>query len=1112
MSLNLPQEYINLLRERRALLWLCQRHELLPGKKIHDDEASLLDVERSYRSEVSELDLKIASIYWEAIWSDSVKGLIVKATEQKIKDSKTPNNARLPLILATDPDQEGQIYTREHLPIYLLRGLLNYSDIEGRFPSQALLRRLRYQLNTLRKLQDYPDRLLVILGGQEDTDLELSFDAIAEFAPPDMKVVIVWPSDSLKIPDNIRIPVMVWNGSSEQFIDFLISLEVPEADHISKFQIRIRNKSLALTDIEISKILDSYNVILENDLIKTDPKDVNRNVFEQFIRGDEKDWRGYATGLVYPRDYQPLNISLSLDKLLIRELEKTATMSETSNVTLTLPAQTGSGVTTLLRQAAFKVASLGFPTLLLQQSQVGLNIDILSSFLSRIQQKSITELSIPNIPALIIFDSVHEYIKDTYEVAQSLSTRGRPVVVLRVENIQKIGANMTDDVDRINMRVRGRHLRLQPLYSEVDGADIANISSHFTEIARKYPLGLEIPSYDEWISYQTNQTFTSPEGELEPDSLFWVALHFFLFNRVEQSPQEFGNWIWRIYERLAPSKLRDVILRIAVLSSYRLVTPITSLFRSFGNNQELNYQLLDAFITSDDLNCLLAWDKNTNELSDQGVRFKHPLIAKKLISLTNPNIQGFPIELIWPIIQNLHAGSEADIWLAENVAFQILRTQRRGRGEHIPYLELRLETYKKIPQQISDYNKAILHHWARALYHGATEIQSLKDAGVDPSTDPIMENLDNDILLQEAIAKIEKAISLPSQIGRGEHPAHLYTTLGTIYFEVYKRRANNQSNLVITESGWEKTFDCFRKALNQIPDSYPTLAAYSNRLIDRAVMIKAERHDEAISLALEALSHLSQAEDVANEPGELAEDEHSFLISQKKKAWDIIDPQKAKEMIDELISRRDENGYLILAWQDIADVDFNQNLLGQQITQVTNAIKTLSDALNLVKPPISWRIYHLLYKLYGAHPKFHFDFSKRLKILEALEKTDFKWHLRMRFEYATLCYQNNHFEEGQRRFRDLRSLLRQPDQPQKRFSDFLRSSPGDEPRITTMRVLRIDSEWRGYCSIQEMNQEVPFRPRQFDNPPKVGEYRRCQIRFETMGPLAVPDNFPVRGE
>jgi hypothetical protein len=150
--------------------------------------------------------------------------------------------------------------------------------------------------------------------------------------------------------------------------------------------------------------------------------------------------------------------------------------------------------------------------------------------------------------------------------------------------------------------------------------------------------------------------------------------------------------------------------------------------------------------------------------------------------------------------------------------------------------------------------------------------------------------------------------------------------------------------------------------------------------------------------------------------------------------------------------------------------------------------------------------------LYGAHPKFHFDFSKRLKILEALEKTDFKWHLRMRFEYATLCYQNNHFEEGQRRFRDLRSLLRQPDQPQKRFSDFLRSSPGDEPRITTMRVLRIDSEWRGYCSIQEMNQEVPFRPRQFDNPPKVGEYRRCQIRFETMGPLAVPDNFPVRGE
>ena len=183
----------------------------------------------------------------------------------------------------------------------------------------------------------------------------------------------------------------------------------------------------------------------------------------------------------------------------------------------------------------------------------------------------------------------------------------------------------------------------------------------------------------------------------------------------------------------------------------------------------------------------------------------------------------------------------------------------------------------------------------------------------------------------------------------------------------------------------------------------------------------------------------------------------------------------------------------------------------QERSAIKQAIDVLHQAQGEMESAPSWRLFYLLYRLYAAHPKFTYDFAKKLALMTRLEHTDFKWYIRMRFEHAVLCYQNDEFSEGQRRFKQIRALLRQPDQVARRLYDFWRWKDNPEvPRVATITVRRIDSDWRGYGFIEEMGQEVLFRPRHFEVPPRIGEYRACVVRFETMGPIAAPKGFSVQ--
>jgi hypothetical protein len=766
--------------------------------------------------------------------------------------------------------------------------------------------------------------------------------------------------------------------------------------------------------------------------------------------------------------------------------------TDISNLTVVLPAENGAGLSTLLRSTAFAVAAAGFPVLLLRQHQASLDIDEIAAFLNRLVQKVAPDTG--NTPVLLIFDVDHEFIYETSHIAQTLAALGRAVVVLRAESaMTEPPSGVTPQEVAARPRVRGRSRRLPTLSGTVTPVELSHLAAHFHNLSRKYPIDIEAPTFDEWRDYQAAQAFVSPDGGAEADNLFWVALHFFLFNR-DEPVAGFDEWIQREYEAIQQKTVCEAVRRIAALSAFRLVTPLTPLLRSLGRSFDMG--LITALARLDDRSGLIRWDSRPKDLEDQALRFRHPLLAQRLLRFTDFTIADFPVEITWPILESLKGGRRADVWLGESVAFQVLRTERKSTIS-ARHLEKRLETFKHIPPQVSEYSKPILHHWARALYHQARE---------NP------EDPESDAWLRSAIEKLERAIALPARAERDEHPSHLYTTLGTIYFEIYKREVL-RNHSARPDSDWDKAARCFEEALGRLGDNYQALAAYGLRLIERARADSdpARASDEA----LRAMAYLDQAEEVARQPGELTADDRYFLDSQRNAAWQILDPARAQADVDGWLRDHLEIGYLIRARLAIRDIDLGQLAVESRLPQsaqwsISEAIDILNEGLAKMREQPTWRSLHLLYRLYAADPACRLAFASRLKVLDQLERTDFKWHIRMRFEHAVLCYQNDKFAEGQRRFRDIRSLLRQPDQPAIRLADFWRRRDDPtKPRTTPLVVRRRDSDFRGYGFIEEMGQEVLFRPRHFDVPPRPGDFRQCHVRFETMGPMAVPTSFPV---
>jgi tetratricopeptide (TPR) repeat protein len=319
-----------------------------------------------------------------------------------------------------------------------------------------------------------------------------------------------------------------------------------------------------------------------------------------------------------------------------------------------------------------------------------------------------------------------------------------------------------------------------------------------------------------------------------------------------------------------------------------------------GTGGRLDLSLVEELATLDRETGLVRWSSSLlDDLHDYTLTFRHPLIARRLIAFTDPANAVFPVQTFWPVIENLVGGHEADIWLAERVSFDVLRTDRNDPEGRIKDA---LDTFSRMPERIAGFNKTILHHWARALYH----------LGLGK------EGEEGDVFIHQAISKLERALELPPTPGQGEHPSHLLNTLGTLYAGLHRRRT---ARGIEAAALWDAACKAFEGSLARSADNFEALLAYGSRLASRAQEIAPSDFGSASDLCARALVYFQQAEDLAGDPGELSEENRYFILRHRNQIWSILDPATAEDEIEELIRAGNEAGFVLRAYKLLRPYD-----------------------------------------------------------------------------------------------------------------------------------------------------------------------------------------------
>jgi hypothetical protein len=1081
VSSEIPAPAARAFQNRRALLWICQRYDLNPGDEPHSNESSFAEALVRYRTEANNVDRRLANLYWEAIWSQGARSALVSLIRES-SESHGPDERRRVVILAGAADPEAKVSSQEFLPISVLPGLLDdRASADARYGSVKGRVRDRIAWRLTERLEQYPGRLLVVIGARNSDDVSFLFEWIEDSRVIDLSVLIVWPpglGDAPSTPSRPGINWHLWPGTEEEFVTTLARSGAPSAAELPEWSVRVRDKTIALAAQDVRRIFERFTLLTERDLlpaVKFGMDDV-----EDFLQGSLDNWSAFGVGLPVKRSYvSEKNLTLvqevgsALDLLQKKD-------SGWPTFVIKLPCEGGSGATTLLRSAAYEAASAGFPTLCLRPEQVDVDLDDVLAFSTALSD-TCQKAGIEDVPPLVIVSDVeHEGIKNIPQLPQLLASHARKSLLVQ--------AMAYSEPDHSGPEIRSRKMaRLRPLQAEAKPGEAERCEKVFTDLVKRWGLSsIQVPSAPQWKAYEQATTWHQAVSDDSGSSLFWVALRFFLLEGMDFDEQEriadaLGRWLQRRTRKVTDEAAKGILENVALLSSFRIVSPVWTVLRpvtggNFSSTIVASLKQIEDVVT---------WGGAVEELNDQTLRFTHPALADEY--LRTIGIRSFidKAQHIKPMLSGLSPGHQADVWLAETFATSVLAPKYDERATE--NLDLRLELYSVIPPVLRDQSKTILHHWARCLYKSA-ELSALPD-------------VEKQKRIELAIEKLKTAIRLPRRGSRDEHPSHLYNTLGSAYWRYARLLEGTGGSRIAAGKAWDEACVAFRQSIDLAGGmNIEALLAFSQRLIDHSRddatatrTIEKRTNDLATALAL-----LDDAEELWQESPTLDPQHEEFINRNRARALEALRVGAGAEYVQELQRNKNSDlGFYCEARLVLEDPDTNQG--------VTKALQILRMAEDQgVK--LGARSLKLRLTLLRRHPVERFNFKFLRQVFQELEnKPDYHPRPIDSYHHAVLCYQLEEYKEGAERFRRLRQQVLQLGNAPPRVHEVWRDRVNpNRVRLTHIRVTRITTEWRGEGYVDEIGQQVPMRPRHFSPVPRLNEIVECALRFEFRGPLAVP--------
>lgn len=1066
-----------LIRDRRSLLWLCQRYDLSPGQQPHDYGAASDDAALRYRLIENETDKLLANLYWGAIWFEGANSPILRLLRKSQESS-----ARDLVVLASEADAKADLPYDEYLAAFVLPGLLDRTA--GKETAYGLLtRRARENVawGLAKRISDFPGGLLIVLGAEKNEDLHFLWDVLADIQIRELTVLIALKEDAglVPLPQNPAIDIIVFSGSAEQLSNELQESGAPKAGKHPGSVIRVGDHSISLAK-SVTRFISKRFTLL-NESVFTTQRRITISELEAFFNGSLDDWSCFSLSVLpIPRSYRTdTGDSLEIDVMKgLRKLYSGTVRSR--SIVYQLPCTPASGATTLLRFAAYLCAREGFPTLIAKPEQVDIDIEDILSFITALNEESNSQgvSSLP--PVLIVFDVEHSELNRNLarQVAQALATQGRRALILQAIKYEETGNSVPQ---------RKEHwAQLPPLYPTATDNEVRSCWGQFRELNDKWGIATAAQSLEDWKQYKAATTISAPHGHLDSETLFWVAIRFFVcegssFFDQESLRDSLSKWILKRTSQITTDDARSLLKNIAILSSFRLVSPLMTVLRPI-TGRTISSSII---LTLRELKDIIDWKDLSEDLDDQVLIFRHPSIADEHLRTIGVYSEAQKVDALTPVIANLSAGSRADRWVADSLAATVLGPIDSRR---VNDWDWRLKAFNNFPPLISNSSKAVLHHWARCLY------ASVKDISLSAE--------ERKKRIETAIDKLKHALELERKPGRDEHPGHIANTLGVAYAELAGFFQSKGESSLSTEA-WESACKSFEKAIILLPsDNVIAYLAFAYRLLWHANVMSEEtplHTSSATKDVAQSLALLDRAEESISSVAIPDPDWSTNLAMLRTRALSFLGDVRTNAYIEELKSSSTPGlGFYCQA----------RLLLGEHRSQsdISAAIDLIRGALGLgIK--LGAESPRLLAYMMRLSEDIQYNYAEQLSIYRYLEKavggklTDFLDMFRM----AVLCYQTGNFAEGADRFRRLREQVRQVQStfaPPK-LEDYWRDEKGNL-RETRVRVDKAPTDWRGEGYIEAFNQTIPLRPRHFTPIARQNEYRNCAVRFEVWGPLAIP--------
>ena len=236
MPPSLPPEVALSARNRRALLWVCQRYDLIAAAEPHRYSAPETDVAPLYRSELTEADRRLAGLYWEAAWLEGARSPVLAAMRAR------GWGGRHLVVLSSEAEASASISSQEFLLVHVLPGSLDPGTApDGRYGTLRERQRERAAWELGARLQAYQSRVLVVVGAEYDQDLQFLYQLLEDLPIVDLRVLIVWPPgrDAGTIAPETAARIDLWRGSADGLVDALASEGAPTAGEVPTWAVRL---------------------------------------------------------------------------------------------------------------------------------------------------------------------------------------------------------------------------------------------------------------------------------------------------------------------------------------------------------------------------------------------------------------------------------------------------------------------------------------------------------------------------------------------------------------------------------------------------------------------------------------------------------------------------------------------------------------------------------------------------------------------------------------------------------------------------------------------------------------------------------------------------------